>query len=615
MDRRHKLFLHVIQYIVLLSFPPRALSGHHHCGEVEECSVQEDCPPWFASTDQSRNCSCIGNKHKDVINRDKMCNLSSVYSSCVLLEFGYCMTYNNSTTHLIPCPYDTAVGHPDQIMGQTLRLKTTTGNLTNFTCDQLNRKGKHCAECIEGFGQSIFTFNLNCYDCSRKFYHGWFLYLFFELVPLTIFIILILLLQLSPTDPSLKSFVLFSQIITVYLSLGYEPPYKHMFGPNTHYFLSMVKTGYGFWNLDFFRSVVPPFCVGEGMNNFEVLAFHYISVIYPTLLTVLAWVIVELHERGFKPVVKLWKPFRRYLSHYSVTNEPKRIIVSFLATVVLLNYTKVMFLSANLVNTVQEHTLCEREGDGQRVLFLQPDMKYFQADHVPIIFLAFTMFVIFVVLPLLILILYPLKWIQDKLKSFCVGQNNIQMFAEAMCGCYLDGTNDKPDRRLFSTIYLFLRIFLVLLFVKGSNFSSIAVYMVSAAVHGFVVGLLFYRKPYKKEAYIYLDILFFSTTGAALLFAAVATHNTKNEQTTKLIFAVIFAALLMPLLYACIRILVILVKWLKLINIRSIVQRRRRGYQEITEYGDDPETSISEADQNRYEQARRTREGDSFQTE
>lgn len=575
-----------------LSITSNARAHNRDCDNVVPME-RGDCFPWHFINPQG-NCTIFGRHLNDVVQTKE---------DLAKMQLGYCMTYDVAInrTYLISCPYDIAMNHISLVEGQSLLLNTTLDELNSFTCDQFNRHGLHCARCEENHGQSIFTMDLGCYSCLKT-YSGWGLYLFFELVPLTVFLVVILLLRLSPTKPGINSFVLFSQLIIVCLSLNSEPPYKHVFNSKASNLVKIIKACYGFWNLDFFRSLIPSFCVDDNLNNLEALSFHYISILYPSILTAVAWIIVDLHERRCRLVVRMWKPFRSYLSHYSVTSNPKRTIITFFATVTLLSYTKVIYISANLLNVATAHTVCDKN-DTHYVMFLQPDIKYFSRPHAPFLTLALVMLFIFVATPLLTLLLYQVGWIQDRLGSFCVKHTNIKMFVEAFQECYTDGSDGTNDRRLFSVVYLFHRILVVLVLVK--NAGSIPGYIVTAIFHGIVVGLLFALKPYKKDAYNYLDILFFLIFAVAFLFAAFVTHNVGYSE---VIFAGLFVGMMVPFLYASIRVAVILIKWLKLIDVKTFIQQRRRGYIEITEYGIEQSVSMSMAEQNRSDKRQRTGE-------
>lgn len=53
-----------------------------------------------------------------------------------------------------------------------------------------------------------------------------------------------------------------------------------------HFLFIAVLTFYGFWNLDFFRYLIPPFCISSKMNISHTLALDYVAAIYPLFLMV-----------------------------------------------------------------------------------------------------------------------------------------------------------------------------------------------------------------------------------------------------------------------------------------------------------------------------------------
>jgi len=63
-------------------------------------------------------------------------------------------------------------------------------------------------------------------------------------------------------------------------------------------FVRVLLTLYGIWNLDFFRTIVPPFCLT--LSSLETLALDYAVAAYPLVVLVVAYVLVELHARGFR---------------------------------------------------------------------------------------------------------------------------------------------------------------------------------------------------------------------------------------------------------------------------------------------------------------------------
>ncbi len=569
-----------VSFCVLTSMGSSSPNGNPCTNKSQIIVEREYCKPWHYTIEGNNDCMYMGNKLHGIIRR----------KDPPQLQLGYCMTEDNGTTYVIACPYDLYKRHVNFFTKkQAISMNTTLKGLNNFTCSQLNRKGQHCHKCIDHHGQSIYTLDLSCYSCSAK-YSGWLVYLALEIGSLNFlfgFIVICnLILRISPTKPNMKSFVLFSQLTTMFLSLASETPYVTTFGSSSSYFIKIIKTCYGIWNLDLFRSTIPSFCVDEDLNNLMVVSFQYLSIIYPTILLAFVWAIVDLHERGFKVVVIAWSPARRFLSHYPVVTDPKRTIVNTFATFVVLSYTKVIYISAQILNLVREYQFCSY----REKLYLQPDIHYFSRQHIPFVFLSTIMLFLFVVLPIMFLILYPIETFQNKLNSFCIRSRNIQLFVEAFYGCYTDGTNDTNDRRLFSTVYLLFRIIVVLVFVKAS---TIAAYIVLALCHGVVFGMVCLFKPYKQSSYHYLDSFFLVGFGVSSLLSAVATTN-PEPSLSKFIFSVIYIIMASPLLYASICVLRVLIKWFRLIDIKSIIHRRRRGYAEIIAYATE---SIKETDQ------------------
>ena len=45
--------------------------------------------------------------------------------------------------------------------------------------------------------------------------------------------------------------------------------------------LRIVRVLCGFWNLDFFGYLVPPFCVSSHLSNIQALSLEYIHIVYP----------------------------------------------------------------------------------------------------------------------------------------------------------------------------------------------------------------------------------------------------------------------------------------------------------------------------------------------
>jgi len=105
----------------------------------------------------------------------------------------------------------------------------------------------------------------------------------------------------------LNAFILFCHI-TVY-TFRLQPALYFFIadeiGGFTHGLLKVMLALCGFWNLDFFRSIVPPFSVSPNMKNLHAFALEYIEAFYPLILILITHICIKLHDHNFRPVVLL----------------------------------------------------------------------------------------------------------------------------------------------------------------------------------------------------------------------------------------------------------------------------------------------------------------------
>ena len=235
------------------------------------------------------------------------CNSSPTWFWSLL---GKCMTYNDNcsdeqesnATSFGGCPYV----YYSNISHHIYRaLPHNVSDLNDFFCAPLNRKGLLCRDCIDGFGPSIISVGYACADCTENY--RWILYILSEFVPVTVFYLVVLTFRIRITSAPMNCFVMFSQLVVI--SINHSPEFHGVLmaelGITSHAVFKVILTCYGFWNLDFFRYLIPPFCVSQSLTNIHVLALQYVSAFYPLLLIALTYTCVELHGHNFKPIVWL----------------------------------------------------------------------------------------------------------------------------------------------------------------------------------------------------------------------------------------------------------------------------------------------------------------------
>ena len=131
------------------------------------------------------------------------------------------------------------------------------------------------------------------------------LYMFVEIVAVTIFYFaVILVLQINITSAPMTCYiVMYSQLIPLWWNFAFEGEdlniSRQMFILNhksiefSHILILVI---YDMWNLHFFHSLVPPFCISSKQKQFHFGLLGYISIFYPLVLILLTWLFIEFHN-------------------------------------------------------------------------------------------------------------------------------------------------------------------------------------------------------------------------------------------------------------------------------------------------------------------------------
>ena len=283
------------------------------------------------------------------------------------------------------------------------------------------------------------------------------LYILSELVPATVFYFAVLTLRIHITSAPMNCFVLFSQLVVNYLnhSPSVQGALMAELDATSRTLFRVILTGYGFWNLDYFRYLIPPFCVSQDLKNIHILALQYVSAFYPLLLTALTYTCVELHGHNFRPIVWLWKPFHRCCVDVRRRWDTKASLINVFATFLLLSYSKLLFVSAFLLVEVNIYGADGELVSGiSHVLKVDATVQYLSEEHLPFVITVF-LTLPFITLPPLLLIFYPCK-IFNRCLNCCHNRrwHALHTFVEAFQGCYKNGVTGGWDLQSMSGVYL-----------------------------------------------------------------------------------------------------------------------------------------------------------------
>ena len=383
-----------------------------------------------------------------------------------LLIIGYCATYNEETRLLsiTNCPYFQQNGYNINItIPGYIKLPRNLSQLNDYMCGPLNRKGVVCSECADGFGPSVTSFGYECANCTNVWY-GVPLFLVVEFVPITLFYLIILVFQISVTSAPMPCFVMYAQGVVIALGMcnGNDTLREVIYAEKGNIGLDMkiIGTIYGVLNLDFFDLILPPFCVSEHVKTIHLVFSGYILVFYPIVLMFLTWVCIELHGRNFRPLVWLWRPFHRCFVRLRRGWDTKSDIIDVFATFFFLSYSKsllqtFMFLTIKHIRSYNESGVST---EVYRRTAIDLSVTFGSNYHYSYLIPAILCFIVYNIVPLLLLTFYPFKVFRSFLSKCRLNFIAINIFVEKVNSCYRDGLDGGRDMRSFSGFYLLLRM-------------------------------------------------------------------------------------------------------------------------------------------------------------
>ena len=302
------------------------------------------------------------------------------------------------------------------------------------------------------------------------------LVLFSGTLPNTVMYFLVVIFHIRATSSPLSALVFMSQIVVYTMRLNVP---LHMYIENRvtgfmHVVLQVLLVLCGIWSLDFFRSVVPPFCVSSNVMTVHALALEYLVAFYPIFLILITYACIKLHDNNCRPVVWLWKPFHRHFVYFRRKWDSKASIINAFTTFLLLSFSKIVFVSFTLLSTTIIHF---NLGDilSKCVLYYDPTVECYTQEHFLFAVIASCVVIVFIIFPAILLIVYPTRLFRRCVS--CCGFRRwhaLHMFVESFQGQYKDGTNGTHDFRMVSATFLILRMVMLFLFLNRHNYTWIS---------------------------------------------------------------------------------------------------------------------------------------------
>ena len=487
-----------------------------------QCSNDSACPTWFTCNSQN-HCECKNGYYDKIV-----CSNKKQISAVLICN---CVTYDekNNATFVGACFYNCEFYHKDKGNNDIYNVLPKQSRLlqNNSACTPFHRTGLLCGDCEEGYSPLVLSYNLSCVKCPDG-HKNWWRFILVGFVPLTFFYIFIIFFSINVTSSHLHGVVSFSQTVAM-------PAFVRivLFALNTYNssvglkFARAILVFFSFWNLDFFRSILPDICLN--ITTIQALALDYITALYPFVLIPLSYFLIELYDRECTIIVMAWKPFKKILTFYRTSWDIRTSVIDSFATFFFLSYFKIVSVSADLLIP----TTIYQQGSNKSMLglYYSPTVIYFGDNHRPYAILAIIILTIFVAFPTAIFILYPCKCFQAFLSLFPFNWHFLHVFVDSFQGYYKDGTEPGTfDCRWFSTVMLVNRLFLFIVF---SLTLSTMYYIYAIIVLATFLIATINIQPFKKGSTVHFhstDLIFsFILSYSYIAVVGILLTGTKND--------------------------------------------------------------------------------------
>ena len=252
------------------------------------CVDDSSCPTWFDCNTESNRCEC-GEDHHGMIRCDEAIGRAFV-SNC------HCVTYDSETkeTQVGSCYYNCENTTHKTLYDRVYHpLPENPTELNTLTCGRFNRTGTLCGQCLSGHSPLVLSYNLSCIECPDG-HRNWWKFVLAGFAPLTLFYFFIVVFNINVTSSRLRGVVLFSQAVSM-PALARILLLTCVTRPDLLQAVKVAYPLYSFWNLDFFRTLIPDICMN--VSTLQALALDYAIAVYPIFLITLSYVLIALYDR------------------------------------------------------------------------------------------------------------------------------------------------------------------------------------------------------------------------------------------------------------------------------------------------------------------------------
>jgi len=161
----------------------------------------------------------------------------------------------------------------------------------------------------------------------------------------------------------------------------------------------------------------------------------------------------------FSFFVVIWRPFSKIFGLFRSKWEIKTLLIDVFATFILLTNVKLLSVIFDLLEPAQINLFNSTHCSGKSWrLYYDATVHYFGSHHKPYSIIATAVLFLFVLVPMILLMLYPFKSFQRQLNKCPFHWHILHTFMDSFQGYYKDGTEPGTrDCRWFASMFFLVQ--------------------------------------------------------------------------------------------------------------------------------------------------------------
>ena len=357
-----------------------------------------------------------------------------------------------------------------------------------------------CVYCPHGtHGVPINGIN-KCVQCNSPLINL-LIFIGIEILPITIMVLLILILNIQLTNGSMNGLAFYSQIIFFSYS-------DIVLVTSNNHLLNLYASPCNIFNLDFTPFLGNyPLCIAPHMSPLGAISFWYVIGFYPLLLLLLIYVWIILYDKGYRCVVLVTRPFHRCMARFwSMTGIEPSLIHS-TASIYILSFTQIAGVSFKILRFGLTYDKIYGGINGS-YFFYDAKIKYFHGVHAVAGSVAILVLIVVIIIPTLYIQFYRFKWFHKLLGILHLRKQLLISLGDVFTGPYKNGSDNTFDYRFFAGFYLLARIIILfgIVYLRPLFNAYILWPILGFCVFLFAITVLIFR-PFKRNIHSFFEVM------------------------------------------------------------------------------------------------------------